>query len=231
MQRGHRRLRAVERADDDPHEGTVISYRREFIDLVVREAWLDFFFRLRQRHPHLKPVDRAAGRAQFRSGTLGMHDAAAGGHPVHLAGTDRRRGAEAVTVHDFAVEQISDGGEPDMRVRPYVQPVTGAEFRRPEMVKENEWSDHARARRRQSAADRETIAEIDRARHHHVGDGLAGIGIAGLRVFAGEKTHGLLLRPLACLYVPSPARREARFIRIVAESPRGDPRTLSLTRW
>ena len=81
----------------------------------------------------------------------------------------------AVAVHDLAVEQIGDGGEPDMRMRPHVEPVAGAEFRRPEMVEEDERPDHARARRGQRAPHRKAVAEIDRARHHDVGDRLAGV--------------------------------------------------------
>ncbi len=36
------------------------------------------------------------------------------------------RGAEAVAMHDLAVEQIGDGGEADMRMRPHVDAVAGA---------------------------------------------------------------------------------------------------------
>ena len=74
----------------------------------------------RQRHPALQAVQRLAVDAVLRRGALGMHDAAAGGHPVDLAGPDRHGGAEAVAVHDLAVEQVGHGGEPDMRMRPHV---------------------------------------------------------------------------------------------------------------
>ena len=143
----------------------------------------------RQRHPHLQAVQVVALGAALRAGALGMHDAAARGHPVDLAGPDRRRGAEAVAVHDLAVEQIGDGGKPDMRMRPHVEAVAGAKFRRPEMIEEDEGPDHARARRRQRAAHREAVAEIDRARHHHLLDRLALILVAGGRVLAWEETH------------------------------------------
>ncbi len=36
------------------------------------------------------------------------------------------RGAETVAMHDLAVEQIGDGGKPDMRVRPNVDALAGA---------------------------------------------------------------------------------------------------------
>ena len=138
----------------------------------MREAGLHFLFRRRQRDPHLQAVDRLAVDAPLRPRALGMHDAAAGGHPVDFARPDRHRGAETVAVHDLAVEQIGDGGKPDMRMRPHVEPVAGAEFRRSEMIEEDERADHARSRGRQRAAHRE-VAEIDRARHDHLSDRVA----------------------------------------------------------
>ena len=95
-------------------------------------------------------------------------------------------------MHDFAVKKISDGGKPDMRMRAHVEPVAGAEFGRSEMIEEDEWPDHARARRGQGAPHGE-VAEIDGARHDHLVDGVALIGVAGGRVFAGKKLITLLL--------------------------------------
>ena len=111
--------------------------------------------RRRQRHPASAAVNGAAVAAQFGAGALGMDDAAPGRHPVDFARADRSDGAETVAVHDLAVEQIGDGREPDMRMRPHVEPGAGAEVRRPEIVEEDEGPDHARARRRQRAPHRE----------------------------------------------------------------------------
>ena len=110
-------------------------------------------------------MQRVAFGAALGAGALGMHDAAAGGHPVDLARPDRHRGAEAVAVHDLAVEQVGDGGEPDMRMRPHVEAVAGAELGRAEMIEEHERPDHARLHRRQRAAHREAVAEVGGARH------------------------------------------------------------------
>ena len=118
-----------------------------------------------------------------------MHDAAAGGHPVHLAGADRHRGAETIAVHDLAVEQVADRGEPDMRVRPHVQPLAAAEFGRAEMVEKDEGADHARAHRRQGTAHGEAVAEVRSTGDDHIGERVAGIGVAGLGVCAGGETH------------------------------------------
>ena len=72
---------------------------------------------------------------------LGMRDAAAGGHPVDLAGPDRLLGTHAVPMHDLAVEQIRDGGEADVGVRAHVDTGPGCECRRPHMVEKNKWPD------------------------------------------------------------------------------------------
>ena len=85
-----------------------------------------------------RPCSGLAAVAVVGRGALGMHDAAPGRHPVDGAGPDRQRGAEAVAMHDLAVEQIGDGGEPDMRMRPHVDAVAGLEHRRAEMVEEDE---------------------------------------------------------------------------------------------
>src|SRR3569623_3075941 len=121
-----------------------------------------------------------------------MHDAASRRHPVDLAGPDCQLGAEAVAVHDLAVEQIGHRREPDMGMRSDIESGAGAEFGRAEVIEKDEWPDHARTRRRQGAAHGEAVAEVDRAWHHDMGDGVAAIGVARLRVLAGEKAHGLL---------------------------------------
>jgi hypothetical protein len=79
-----------------------------------------------------------------------------------------------------------------MRMRPHVEPVSRAEFRRTEVVEEDKRSDHTRAHRRERAAHRK-IAKINRARDDHLGDRVALIDVAGSRIFAGKKTHGWLL--------------------------------------
>ena len=136
VHRRNRRRLAVDRTDDHAHEGAVVIDHREFIDVVMREARVHLLLRRGQRDPHLQAVDRPAGGALFGAGALGMHDAAPGRHPVYFTRPDRHGGAETVAVHDLAVEQIGDSGEPDMRMRAHVESVAGAEFRRPEMVEE-----------------------------------------------------------------------------------------------
>ena len=150
---------------------------REALGVVVREAGFDLLVRCRQGDPELQAVQRFAARAVVRRGAFGMHDAAAGGHPVDLAGADRHVAAEAVAVDDLAVEQKRDGGEADMRMRPHVDAVARAEFGRPEVIEEDEGADHAPLDVRQRAADRQ-MPEIDAARHD---DEVDGVGSAARR--------------------------------------------------
>src|ERR1700678_4080352 len=117
-----------------------------------------------------------------------MHDAAAGRHPIDRAGTDRQRSAEAVAMHNLAVEQIGDGGKADMRVRPHVDAVARPEYRRPKVVEEDERPDHARTRRRQRAMHLEA-AEIDGARYDQFGDGVARAGVTENWVLSRENAH------------------------------------------
>src|SRR5262249_38487229 len=98
-----------------------------------------------------------------------MDDAASRRHPVHRAGADRHGAAEAVAMHDLAVEQIGDGGKADMRMRPHIDAFAGAKYCGPEMIEENEWADHTRARRGQRAANLQST-EIDSARNDNVRD-------------------------------------------------------------
>ena len=46
-----------------------------------------------------------------------MNDTAARRHPIDGTGLYGLHVPQAVTVHDFAFEQIGNGGDPDMRVR------------------------------------------------------------------------------------------------------------------
>src|SRR4029434_8734295 len=88
---------------------------------------------------------------------LGMHDAASGRHPVDVARRDRLHEAEAVAMHDAALEEIGDGGEADMRMRAHVDAAAGRELDRAELVEEDERPDHTALRRRQHALHGEAV--------------------------------------------------------------------------
>ena len=107
-----------------------------------------------QRDPGLDAVQRAAFGARLFE-ALRMRDAAAGDHPVHFLGLDRLDDADAVAVHDFAGEQVGDGGETDVRVRTHVDGPrkSGREMFRADVIEEDEGPDHVTSCERQYAPD------------------------------------------------------------------------------
>src|ERR1043166_523764 len=106
--------------------------------------------------PALQPVQMLAAAAALRIGAFGMSDAAPGLHPVHVARLDGRERAEAVAVHDLAVEQITHRGEPDVRVRAYVEARARAEPGRSAMIEDGERPRPGAAR--PAAAPRRTVS-------------------------------------------------------------------------
>ena len=68
---------------------------------------------------------------------LGVDDAAPGRHPVDGAWLDALDGAQAVAMHHRAFEQVSDGRQPDMRMRPHVVVVARAGGDRAEVIEEH----------------------------------------------------------------------------------------------
>src|SRR5580698_156786 len=65
-------------------------------------------------------------------------------------------------MHLRAFEQIGHGRKTDMGMRAHVDPLAGREFRRPEIVEEDERADRAASRLRQDAVDDEPVAQIVR---------------------------------------------------------------------
>src|SRR5262245_38905564 len=111
---------------------------------------------LGQCHPGLKAVHAKACALHLRFCALAVSDAAAGGHPVHVAGADRLSMTQAVAVEDAALKQVGDGGKPNMRMGPHLHAV--AAWRHDhwaEMIQEDEGPDHAPLRVGQYTANRE----------------------------------------------------------------------------
>lgn len=98
-----------------------------------------------------------------------MDDAGARRHQVHRAGLDHHLGAERITVADRAFEQIGDGGQVDVRMRPHVDPLARRQMRRPHLVEEQERADHGALTVRQSAMHLEA-AQIMRGRRERLED-------------------------------------------------------------
>ena len=84
--------------------------RRAFDVLIARRRHLE---RSGQVGPQLEAV-HAALRVALRH--FLMHDAAPGGHPLHVAFAERAVAAEAVAVFDGAFQNISDGLDAAVRM-------------------------------------------------------------------------------------------------------------------
>src|ERR1700747_2142366 len=95
-----------------------------------------------------------------------MHKATSCRHPIHSAGSDWHHSAKAVPVDYFAVKQICDGSEVDVRMWADINTLSDTKLDRPHMVEENERADHFPHPRRQHASNLET-AKIAGAGHDH----------------------------------------------------------------
>ena len=82
-------------------------------------------------------------RSPFR-----MDDTATGGHPIDITGPDRLFEAEAVAMHNFALEQIRHGGEADMRVGAHIDALAGWKTRGAQMIEKDKRSDGTQLGRR-----------------------------------------------------------------------------------
>jgi hypothetical protein len=106
-----------------------------------------------------------------------MGHTASGNHPVQRARTDHLIRTSAVTVMEIAAIEIGDGAEPDVRMWPNVNALSGQQLGRAGLVEEDERSDHLPLRRRQGAPDLEAAKvsgtwnnkSFDRIDAHRIG--------------------------------------------------------------
>ncbi len=165
---GHRRRRAEGLAQHHAEARARARDARDLVGAVVRERRRALLELERQRHPELQaPQARAVG-AQLVGRALGVGDAAAGRHPVHLARTDGHDAAEAVAMQDRALEQVAHGGQADVRVRPHVQALAGAQAHRAELVEEHERAHGAPGGAGQRPVHEEAVAEVGRVGRDHL---------------------------------------------------------------
>src|SRR6185312_5782605 len=160
---------------------------------VVVELGLGLLVPARQRNPELQAIEARARLPQLTARALRMNDAAAGGHPVDITGSDRLLRSQTVTMHDLALEEISDGREPDVRMGSYIDAPSGWEIGGAHVIEEDERADEPAHRRRQHTAHFEA-AEVPWPR---IDDGceLRGTGAGrpgGLGI--GQYAHMSILR-------------------------------------
>src|SRR5262249_17731679 len=98
----------------------------------------------------------------------------------------------------FAVEQIRDGSEVDVRMWSDINTLSDAELGGPHLVEENKRADHLPHPGRQCAANLEA-AKIEGAGHNHCFDCIGHVPVAVCRIRTGLPTH-------ASLSLPNPGR-------------------------
>ena len=204
--RARRRHRTSRRrsapARRSPQAAPRISRSRYALALDAAAARLGVMLEARRGRP--PPPPAAPPRSGCRRATIAVARAspalvrsecvtpAPGDHPVHRAGMDHLVGAEAVAVLELAAEEIGDGGEPDMRMRPHVDALAGQELRRPRLVEEDERPDHLPLRRRQRPAHLEA-AEVAGARDDQRLDRVDRVAGRAARVERGVPAHRVIL--------------------------------------
>ena len=105
-----------------------------------------------------KPWTRPPFSRMRGGGHLRVHDAGAGGHPLHVAGADVPAVAGGVLVLPVALEQVGDGLEPAVRMVGRAHRLARAVLDRAHLVEEQEGVDLLQSRRGERTADDEAAA-------------------------------------------------------------------------
>jgi hypothetical protein len=138
----------------------------------MRKRRIDILGAVRQGHPALNTMNMRTAGARGVRRPFGVHNASAGRHPVHIAGMYLPDITQTVTVFERAVEQISDRGQRNMRVRPHIDPDSGGELRRPQMIEKNKRPHHLSAGKGQNPAHHEAakvaLSAFDCLRYAHM---------------------------------------------------------------
>ena len=163
-QHGHRRALAEGVAGDDGHADARQFDHRQRGGRVVHEGRRGVFVFARQRHPGLQAVHALRLAQQALGRAFGVGDAAAGGHPVHVARVDFLQRAQAVAVHDRALPQVGHRGQANVRMRPHFQRMVRVQRGRADVVEEYEGAHAAGLGVRQQALDGEAAAQVVHAR-------------------------------------------------------------------
>src|SRR5258708_6453737 len=127
---------------------------------MMGEGGVGFLILGRHGDPGLHTVHEPTGRSQRWIGALGVDEAGALGHPVHLTRNDILAEGQIVAVVDLAVEQIGHRREADMRMRAYVDALPRLEVRWAHVVEEDEGTDHAPAGEWQDTPDLQPAAKV-----------------------------------------------------------------------
>src|ERR1700722_10718732 len=147
------------------------------------------FKSLWQSDPGLNAIETLTAGALRSRRAFGMSNAAPRGHQVHCAGRDFHRIALAVAMENASLEQVSDGRQPDMGMRPNIHPVAGEKLRGAHLVEKNEGPNHLAPTMRKRAANRKS-AKIAHSGHDHEVERVAALGVACDGIEILQPAHG-----------------------------------------
>ena len=155
-----RRTDIAEAAGDDPKPHPLALDLRQSGSIVMMEGGRRLLMGLGQGHPELDAEHPGIALPDFRGRAFRMGDAAARRHPIDRAGADHLAAAEAVAMHDLALEQICHRRQADMGMGADVESLASAQNCGAELIEEDEGADHPALGGGQHPADLEAVAQI-----------------------------------------------------------------------
>ncbi len=152
---GDGRLVPGDFSGDEFEIGSVMAPTRQQLGGCVVEIWCDVFVLGRKCNPDLEAVHVFGGVAEFIGGALGMNDATAGGHEVDGTGVNLDVCADGIAVKDSALDEVSEGGEANVRMREDVEILVLGECDWAHVIDINEGANHPFLAKREQTANEE----------------------------------------------------------------------------
>src|SRR5215203_588735 len=166
---------------------------RQLERAVMHKGRVALLLLLRQRHPGLDAEKALSTTPPVRARALGMHDAAAGPHPVDRPWFDGPFGAQTVAVQDLTLKQVGDSCQVDVRMGTHIDSLVCQELGRAHLIEKDERSNHLPFEGRQRASDLH-LAKVHRARNNQRLDGVRAGAVTGNGIRAGTPAHDIVLR-------------------------------------
>ena len=154
-------------AHDQVQPDAITGDNRQPVCGDMLECRRKLFLRLRQGQPGLDAIELGSCGTLLARRPFGVTDPRAGGHQIHRPRFDSLNGTETVPVIDRAVEQISHSRQINVRMRPNVDAISGAQPGGSHLVKEDEWTDHRPLLARERPVDLEAAEIVGDRRDRH----------------------------------------------------------------
>src|SRR3569832_1513068 len=154
---GHRRAHTKRLTGNQPRPETTLNNRRQLNKTKENKHKQKHHNPSRQRNPRLDAMQRPAHLTDLLK-PLRMSDPTARRHPVDFAWMNVFMRPHAVAMRDLAFKQVRHSGQPDVRMRPNIRGLREpwSKIRGPDVIEENERSNHLVRTVRQNAPNLET---------------------------------------------------------------------------